>query len=393
MTVQTSFTAFSPTTLLFGPGRLADLATVALPGTKALLLTSNGTAMERTGTLARVRELLARRELPYFHLAVVEPNPLASTVMTVAETMKREGCDFLIVLGGGSVRDCAKATGIVFANGGHIWDYVQQGKGGRKPITVTPAPVVAITTTAGTGSEVDAGGVITNPETTEKVGVGYPNCIPKVAIVEPELMMSAPAHLTALQGFDALFHAVEGYVTKRPNWMSDMYALESVRHIAAGLARAVKNGDDIDARSHVALANTFSGYVMTLTRLTSQHAMEHAMSAFHQKLPHGAGLIMLSVAYFTHLINTGVYPDRFVTLAKALGHVEAVNPHDFIKALVELQRACGVDSLKMSDYGITENELQQLAHKAREAGAAAFEQDAVALTFEDTLAIYRAAFK
>ena len=229
----------------------------------------------------------ARRELPYFHLAVVDPNPLASTVMTVAETMKREGCDFLIVLGGGSVRDCAKATGIVFANGGHIWDYVQLGKGGRKPITVMPAPVVAITTTAGTGSEVDAGGVITNPETTEKVGVGYPNCIPKVAIVEPELMMSAPAHLTALQGFDALFHAVEGYVIKRLNWMSDRYALESVRHIAAGLARAVKNGDDIDARSHVALANTFSGYVMTLTRLTSsmpwstpcQHSIRNCLTA------------------------------------------------------------------------------------------------------------------
>ena len=239
----------------------------------------------------------------------------------------------------------------------------------------------------------DAGCVITNPETTEKVGVGYPGYISKVAIVEPELMMSAPAHLTALQGFDALFHAVEGYVIKRPNWMSDRYSLESVRHIAAGLARAVKNGDDIDARSHVALANTFSGYVMTLTRLTSQHAMERAMSAFHHQLPHGAGLIMLSVAYFTHLINTSVYPDRFVTLARALGHAEAVNPYDFIKALVELQRACDVDSLKMSDYGITENELQQLDHKAREAGAAAFEQDAVALTFEDTLAIIRAAFK
>ena len=117
------------------------------------------------------------------------------------------------------------------------------------------------------------------------------------------------------------------------------------------------------------------------------------MSAFHKELPYGAGLIMLSVAYFSHMIATGVYPERFVALARALGDSEAVHPQDFIKALVALQRACGVAELKMSDYGITEDELPQLAHKARGAGAAAFEQDAVALTFEDTVAIYRAAFR
>ncbi len=393
MTVQTSFIDHAPVRLIFGPGKLSALGTEALPGVKALLLTSNGTAMERAGILPRVKTLLEERGMPFVHLAVVEPNPLSTTVQTVAEKMSAEGCDFLIALGGGSVMDCAKAAAIVHANGGHIWDYVQQGRGGRRPIEKLPTPIVAITTTAGTGSEVDAGGVITNPETTEKVGVGHPGCIPRIAIVDPELMLSVPPHLTALQGFDALFHACEGYVTKRPNWMSDMYALESVRHLAAGLARAVKNGDDLDARTHVAFANTLSGFVMTLTRLTSQHSMEHAMSAFHQELPHGAGLIMLSVAYFTHLIATGVYPERFVALARALGDTEAVHPQDFIKALVALQRACGVAELKMSDYGITEEELPQLAHKARDAGAAAFEQDAVALTFEDTVAIYRAAFR
>ena len=362
MTFQTSFIDHTPVRLIFGPGKLSALETEALPGTKALLLTSNGTAMERAGILPRVKTLLEGRGMPFVHLGVVEPNPLASTVQTVAEKMAEEGCDFLIALGGGSVMVCAKAAAIVHANGGHIWDYVQQGRGGRRP------------------------------ETTEKVGVGHPGCIPRIAIVDPELMLSVPPHLTALQGFDALFHACEGYVTKRPNLMSDMFALESVRHLAAGLARAVKNGDDLDARTHVAFANTLSGFVMTLTRLTSQHSMEHAMSAFHQELPHGAGLIMLSVAYFSHMIATGVYPERFVALARALGDSEAVHPQDFIKTLVALQRACGVAELKMSDYGITEDELPQLAHKARGAGAAAFEQDAVALTFEDTVAIYRAAF-
>ena len=173
--------------------------------------------------------------------------------------------------------------------------------------------------------------------------------IPVCSLLAITFFSSVPAaHLTAPLGF----HAVEVSVTKRPNWMSDMYALESVRHIAACLAHAKKRGD-IDARSHVVLANAFSGYVMTLTRLTSQHAMEHVISTYHQELSHGARLIM----HFTHLTNTSVYPDRFVTLCYALNNAVAVTPHDFIKALVELQHACGVDSLKMSDYAILENKL------------------------------------
>ena len=206
-------------------------------------------------------------------------------------------------------------------------------------------------------------------------------------------MLTVPPQLTAFQGFDALFHAVEGYVTKRPTYLSDMYALESVRHIAAGLARAVKDGMDLEAREHVAFANTLSGYVMTMTRLTSQHSMEHALSAFHQELPHGAGLIMLSLAYFGHMIKTGARTERFVELARALGKRDAVHPEDFLRALHELQIACGVDNLKMSDWGVTLTEIPALAANARDAGAALFEQDPVALTFEDTVSIYHAAWR
>lgn len=256
-----------------------------------------------------------------------------------------------------------------------------------------PLPLVAITTTAGTGSEVDAGGVITNPETKEKVGIGHPGCFPKLAIVDPELMLSVPAKLTAYQGFDALFHAVEGYVGKRPNFMSDMYALEAVRHLAQWLPRAVKDGSDLQAREHVAFANTMSGFVMTTTRLTSQHAMEHALSSFHPDLPHGAGLIMLSMAYFGHMVAVGAQPQRFVELARAMGVKEAVQPSDFLHALQSLICECGMQDLKMSDWGITSEELPAMTEVCRSAGFHAFEQDANYFTFEDTLAVYKAAFK
>lgn len=388
------FSHSSPVKLVFGPGRLDALATEPLPGTKALLLTSNGTAVERIGALGRVKTMLEARGVPYVHVAAVEPNPLSTTVMAVSKTVREEKCDFIIALGGGSVMDAAKAIGIVATNDGDIWDYVQQGRGGRRPIENAPIPLVAITTTAGTGSEVDGGGVITNPATREKVGLGgHVNCYPKLAVVDPELMCSVPPRLTAYQGFDALFHAIEGYVTKRPNFLSDMYALESVRHVARGLARAVKDGNDLEAREHMAFANTLSGYVMTCCRLTSQHSMEHALSAFHPELPHGAGLIMLSLAYFAHMIKTGARSERFVELARALGHRDAVRPDDFLRALHELQVACGVADLKMSDWGITREEIPALAENCRSAGALLFEQDPVALTFEDTVAIYEAAYR
>ena len=388
------FIQFSPVKLIFGSGTLDALRSEALPGRKALLLTSQGKSTVKNGSFARVKAALEAQHIEYVHEGTVEPNPLSSTVMAAAERVRDEGCDFIVALGGGSVMDAAKAIAIVSTNEGDIWDYVQQGRGGRKPIKNDPLPIVAITTTAGTGSEVDGGGVISNPETREKIGIGgHIGLFPKLAIVDPELMLTVPPQLTAFQGFDALFHAVEGYVTKRPTYLSDMYALESVRHIAAGLARAVKDGTDLEAREHVAFANTLSGYVMTMTRLTSQHSMEHALSAFHHDLPHGAGLIMLSLAYFGHMIKTGARSDRFVELARALGKRDAVHPEDFLRALHELQVACGVDDLKMSDWGVTLTEIPALAANARDAGAALFEQDPVALTFEDTVSIYHAAWR
>lgn len=387
------FVDFAPVKLVFGPGRLEALRTEPLPGTRALLLTSNGRSMERIGALARVTAILEERGVAVVHMGVVEPNPTVSTVMKVAARMKDERCDFLVALGGGSVMDCAKISGLMATNPGELWDYVQGGTGGRRAFEHDPLPLVAITTTAGTGSEVDAGGVITNPETREKVGIGHPGCFPKLAIVDPELMVSVPPALTAYQGFDALFHAVEGYVGKRPNFMSDMYALEAVRHLAAWLPKAVADGTDIKAREHVAFANTMAGFVMTTTRLTSHHAMEHALSAFHPELPHGAGLIMLSMAYFGHMVAVGAQSERFVALARAMGVEDAVQPSDFLSALSRLIHDCDMQDLKMSDWGITCEELPAMTEVCRSAGAHAFEQDANYFTFEDTLAVYEAAFR
>ncbi len=208
--------------------------------------------------------------------------------------------------------------------------------------------------------------VVTHEANHEKIGLGNDDMFPVLAVVDPELMMSVPPKFTAYQGFDALFHSVEGYVSIGANLMSDMFAITAIENISQNLAKAVKDGKDADAREKVAFGNTLSGMVESVGLLSSEHSLEHAMSAYHQELPHGAGLIMISKAYFTHLIKKRVCDDRFVRMAKAMGMKEAKEPVDFITILGKLQEECGVADLKMSDYGIKPDEFETMARNAKD---------------------------
>jgi len=313
--------------------------------------------------------------------------------MAGSSRAKANGCDFIIALGGGSCIDASKAMAVMATNTGDYWDYIHGGTGKGMPVTNKPLPVVAITTTAGTGSEADPWAVVTNEETQEKIGFGYDDTFPVLAIVDPELMTTVPAIFTAYQGFDAFFHSAEGYVSKGTHPASDMFALTAIENISHYLARAVRDGNDLEAREKVALGNTLSGVVESIGAVTSQHSLEHAMSAFHQELPHGAGLIMLSKAFFTHFIHLHVCDDRFINMAKAMGMKNAEDPMDFITMLVKLQKDCGVDELKMSDYGMQPDEFEALAKNAKKTMGALFKCDRSELSMEDCIAIYQASYK
>jgi len=206
-------------------------------------------------------------------------------------------------------------------------------------------------------------------------------------------MKSVPPKYTAYQGFDALFHSVEGYVSIGANLMSDMYAITAIENVSKNLSKAVEDGNDMDAREKVAFGNTLSGVVETVGLCTSQHALEHAMSAYHQDLPHGAGLIMISKAYFTHFIEKHVCDDRFVKMAKVMGMEDATEPMDFIRMLVKLQEECGVSDLKMSDYGITPEEFEKMAKNAVDTMGMLFTCDRAQLSIEDCVSIYSASYK
>ena len=393
METRTQYIMYVPTRTVFGAGSLNRLHEQALPGKKALIVISQGKSVKANGYLGRTEDQLHKAGIETVLFDRVEQNPLKDTVMAGGRAARENHCDFIVALGGGSCIDAGKAIAIMAANPGDYWDYIVSGTGGGKSFVNTPLPVVAITTTAGTGSETDASCVITNPGTQEKIGQGHPTLFPKLAIVDPELMLTVPPDYTAYQGFDALFHSTEAYISAYANLMSDMYALSAIESVGRNLAAAVADGSNLAARERVAWGNTLSGTVMCVGSCTSSHAMEHAMSAYHQDLPHGAGLILISRAYYSFFIRKHVCDDRFIRMAQALGHTDAKRPEDFIAALVELQKQCGVGELKMSDYGITPSEVPDFARNAKKTMGRLFPSDRVMLSEDDVIAIYSEAYR
>lgn len=388
-----TYNMYVPTRTLFGAGQLNNLHEQKIPGKKAMIVISKGKSARANGYLARTEEQLKLAGVETVVFGKVEANPLKSTVMAGGDFAKENDCDFIVALGGGSCIDASKAIAIMATNDGDYWDYIFGGTGKGQPLEHKPLPVIAITTTAGTGSETDPWAVVTHEENHEKIGYGADDLFPVLAIVDPELMLTVPPKFTAYQGFDALFHSVEGYVSNGVNLMSDMYAITAIENIAKNLAKTVKNGNDLDAREKVAFGNTLSGMVECVGLCTSQHALEHAMSAYHQELPHGAGLIMISKAYFTHLIDKHVCDDRIVQMAKVMEMENAIEPMDFIKMLTKLQEDCGVADLKMSDYGIEPDEFETMAKNAKDTMGFLFTCDRTELSIDDCVAIYEASYK
>lgn len=389
-----SFNMYVPTRVLFGNGKLNELKEQKMPGKKAMIVISKGRSTKANGYLGRTEEQLQLAGVETAVFNRVEANPLKSTVMDGAAFARENNCDFIVALGGGSCMDAAKAMATMATNDGDCWDYMGRGTGKKMPIIKRPLPVIAITTTAGTGSEVDSWGVITNEETHEKLGFGsIDELYPVLAIVDPELTRTVPPQLTAYQGFDAMFHSIEGYISRLANPMSDMYALTAIENVSRNLLKAVKDGNDMEAREKIAFGSMLSGTVMCISSCTSEHAMEHTMSAYHQELPHGAGLIMISRAYFTYFIEQHVCDERYIRMAKAMGIDDADDPMDFIAALSKLQEDCGVAELRMSDYGIRPEEFNVMAQNAMDTMRGLFMNDRSPMSFEDCIAVYERSYR
>ncbi len=383
-----SFKTFTPTKLFFGYGEINRLATEPMPGKKALVVISSGTSMRRFGYLDKVREKLAAQHIETVVFDKILANPIKEHVMEGAQICREAQCDFVVGLGGGSSIDSAKSIAIMAVNEGDYWDYMTGGSGGKKPVTKA-LPIVAIPTTAGTGTEVDLWTVITNKE--EKLGFGCDYTFPKIAIVDPDFMLSVPAKFTAYQGFDAFFHAAEGYIANIATPMSRMYSLKSIALLYKYLPRAVENGDDREARYYVAMASTLAGLVESTSSCISEHALEHAISGLFPKVTHGAGLIAISLAYFQTFLKDA--SERYSEMANAMLERTDSTPEEFIRALARMQQYCHVDDLKMSEWGITEADLPRFLENARTNSKRSFGLDPRPLTDEEILSIYSESYR
>ena len=385
-----NFQFFMPTKVLFGAGQLGNLHLEQMPGKKALIVTSNGSSTKKYGYLEAVERELDLAGVGHVLFDEVRPNPTNHNVMDGAAKARENGCDFVVALGGGSVMDCAKCIGLMMVNEGDLWDYAFSQKGGKREFVKPMAPLVAITTSAGTGSEVDMFSVISNDEMEEKTGVFDGSMFPTISVVDSDLMMSVPQKFTAYQGMDAFFHAAESMVNTKEHPMGEMFALKAIELIAENLPKAYADGSDREARSNMALANSLAGYYMLCT---SEHTMEHVMGSYHDSLAHGAGLIMLSHAYFDFFAERKAAEEPMMKMARAMGVENPKSGKDFIAALDRLIAAVGCPDLKMSDHGITREEIKKWPQHIHEVLGGDITADPLPLSDDDYLSIYEASYK
>ncbi len=388
---------YMPARLIFGAGKLAELGTTPyFTWKKALLVVGSGGAARRSGTLDRVRNLLSSRGVETIVYDKIRSNPEMTQVDEAAHIAKENACDVVIGLGGGSTIDSAKSIAVLAKNPGRYWDYMMSGTGGRKVPQNGALPIVAITTTAGTGTEADPWTVQSNPQTKEKIGWGSDSTFPTLSIIDPELMKTVPPKQTAYTGMDALFHSVEAYLAVCHQPASDLLALEAISLISTWLPVAVADGSNIEARTALAWANTEAGICESLSSCISHHSLEHAVSAFYPEVAHGCGLTMLSVAYFSDLSERN--PDRFASMAAAMG--EKADPRSaadgaraFISGLEKLIAAAGLVDEKLSAYGVKKSDIPDLARNALSTMGGLFDVTPVKQGQADVERIFQRAYR
>lgn len=353
---------YLPTRVIFGAGRLNELATAKLPGTKALVCVTADGLMEKLGIQGKVLDLLAQNGVETVIFDNVHPNPTRESVMEAVEVARANDCDFFIGLGGGSSIDVAKATAMVHKLGGELWDYASTGSGGRKEVTGA-SPIVTVTTTCGTGAEVDQYCVITKLETAEKLDFTVDALFPTLSIIDPELMLSLPQNQTMYQGFDAFFHNAECYMTNdHRNRLLDLYSIDGFTTAYKWLPEVVKDGSNLEARVNMSYAaNILGGYSMGLDFVTTHHIIAQTMGGVFPQIAHGATLILIAKEFYKRYTKHA--PEFFDDMGEKLGTpADPAQPGTgFCRALDKLMADTGADQLKMSDFGVDRSQFQKIA--------------------------------
>jgi alcohol dehydrogenase class IV len=316
-----SFNYFQPTEIRFGPGRLAEVGDVVTRYGKRCLLVSVPADATLAPLFQRVKSCLSASGLAVAHFDGVIPNPTTDVVSAGAATAREFSADVVLGVGGGSSMDTAKAIAVEAVHPGTAWDYLFFRPGQPTEKTL---PVVAVTTTSGTGSQVTQVAVITNPEEKSKSAIYHWRIYPRAAIVDPELMVTLPTHVTASTGFDVLCHAFESYLHVAASPYTDMLALEALRLVATYLPAVVDDGSNVEARQAMAWADTLAGLCIANAGVTLPHGIGMTIGGYCPHVMHGEAL---AVTYpeFTRF----TYPyavERFAVLGRILNPRLASEP-------------------------------------------------------------------
>lgn len=311
MTVLPTMNWNYPTTIWFGNGRIADLATACttLGMKKPLFVTDEGLA-----NLDFVTSAYALLESAVFY-SDVQGNPTGDNVANGAKVYEDEGCDGVIALGGGSALDCAKAIGLVANQGLSVWEFEDVGDNWTKADTTRIPKIIAIPTTAGTGSEVGRASVITDTETTNKKIIFHPQMMPSLVISDPELTVGLPPHITAWTGIDALTHAIEALCAPNYHPMAVGIAIEACRLVFENLPRAVADGTDLTARGHMLVAASM-GATAFQRGLGSVHSLAHPLGATYHS---HHGLLNAIILPYALKQNSDAIAEPIAYLSGALG--------------------------------------------------------------------------
>lgn len=366
MNAAQSFNFFPvPTDIHFGTGILRTLPThvKALRAHKALLVTDPG--LKAAGILDRVVTLLKESNIEVGICDRVKPDSSSTLIDTTARELNQSGAGVVIGVGGGSSLDTSKAIAALATNPGSCTDYVGMNKLRNKPL-----PIIAIPTTAGTGSEVTYWSVFTDDARNLKLSMGSFLIYPTIALCDPELTLNLPPSITASTGMDALAHAIECCTNNACQPISRALALDAARLIGLHLRSAVLNGGNIESRYGMMLASTMAGIAMNPTRLGLAHALAMPLGSWDLHIPHGVVLAILlpRAMEFNYLAE----PDRFVEVAEALGQrVDGMNrldaAHCAVEAVRALARDVGIPST-MSSYGLQERHIKPVVEEAMKSG-------------------------
>lgn len=357
-----SFAFELPTKLEYGIGISKNLSPYLkdMGAEKILLVTDQG--IVKSGMLDSIEKQLASAGMDWVRFSDVEPNPKDYNVEAGAALAKKEGCDSIMALGGGSPIDCAKAISIVAVQGRSCRYYEDRSRIGSDVL-----PIIAVPTTAGTGSEITFGSVITDTKEKFKFTIKSPIIGPRIAILDPELTVSMPKSLTASTGMDALTHAIEGYTALNSEPIGDAIALHAVELISKYLKRAYDDGNDVEARAGMLVGSTMAGIAFSHSDVAAVHCIAEALGAKYDA-PHGVCNAVVLAPMMEY--NMNYCRARYSRIARSMGlsfSSEEEGASKAVKAVKALAEAVELPSFR--SLGIKEEDMEELAAKSAKNGS------------------------